>query len=737
MNDTPTIVVTANDFTEDSAGVVADAVVATYVTSDEVSEGNTLTVSFTGVSNDDGYYALDAANNQVLLTAAGVARINGGFALPAVDLTVTDNGTPVASSTGSDTPVVTLVNDAPMLDSSKSPAFTAVLEDNGAPVGAVGTLVSQLVDFTPPAGGLDNVRDMDAGALLGIAVTATNSTDGTWHYSLNGGTSWTVVGTVSNASALLLAADANTRLYFQGNSNFNGSVTDGVTFRAWDQTSGTAGNKIDTTSNGGTTAFSAATDTVSQVVTPVNDAPVGVNDTSASMGATAATEKGGIANGTAGNDGSGNVLANDTDVDTATASLTVTAIRTGATEGAGTAGTVGIGLVGAHGTLTLNSNGSYTYVVNENDVAFLTLNAGQSITDTFNYTVSDGSLIDVATLTVTINGANDGVAPTDVLFAGNAGLSNTGTGNNSAIAAGITLLSLGAVDPDGGGFTFTNPTGGNTFTQTIGGGTATFTISGNTLTTSALAYSGVADFTLNVRAVDNTSQFREEPVHVWLGNNKTGGGETLGLAAETADQVEYAFNGDDVLVAGKGSDWLNGGSGADTYVFGLGTSLPLLGGSGDAGTIRAFDTVSDFALAGVDKLDIPGTAAVAANTVVGVNGTDSLLTIAGQTVKSHSINNGIISFDDADTYLAVSNLTLSSTAGVAAVVDYLLHNDLGNAGVTVAFTATISGVNHTYVYTQDTTNAGATGGAEFVDLSGITATSVVTTGTAAGSLFIL
>jgi hypothetical protein len=50
---------------------------------------------------------------------------------------------------------------------------------------------------------------------------------------------------------------------------------------------------------------------------------------------------------------------------------------------------------------------------------------------------------------------------------------------------------------------------------------------------------------------------------------------------------------------------------------------------------------------------------------------------------------------------------LTSTANVAAVVQYLERNDLGNAGVTVAFTATISSVAHTFVYQQvgDTPNA--------------------------------
>ncbi len=47
-----------------------------------------------------------------------------------------------------------------------------------------------------------------------------------------------------------------------------------ITFRAWDQTSGSNGAVADTTTNGGSTAFSSATDTASLVINPLNDAPV-------------------------------------------------------------------------------------------------------------------------------------------------------------------------------------------------------------------------------------------------------------------------------------------------------------------------------------------------------------------------------------------------------------------------------------------------------------------------------
>ncbi|HET9208265.1 MAG TPA: cadherin-like domain-containing protein, partial [Burkholderiaceae bacterium] len=81
------------------------------------------------------------------------------------------------------------------------------------------------------------------------------------------------VGAVSDTSALLLADDGNTRLHFAPAANFNGGSSAALTVRAWDRTSGVAGTKVDASSNGGSTAFSSATDAVDVTVTAVNDAP--------------------------------------------------------------------------------------------------------------------------------------------------------------------------------------------------------------------------------------------------------------------------------------------------------------------------------------------------------------------------------------------------------------------------------------------------------------------------------
>jgi hypothetical protein len=165
-------------------------------------------------------------------------------------------------------------NSAPVLDASRAPALAAIAEDAGAASGAVGTLVSSLVDFASPSGQLDNVTDADAGAQLGIAVVAADVASGSWFFSTNNGGAWSGLGSVSASNARLLAADAGTRLYFRPNPDFDGTLASAITFRAWDRTSGTAGSSASTTPNGASTAYSSATDTAVLTVTASNDAPV-------------------------------------------------------------------------------------------------------------------------------------------------------------------------------------------------------------------------------------------------------------------------------------------------------------------------------------------------------------------------------------------------------------------------------------------------------------------------------
>ena len=195
------------------------------------------------------------------LTYAPTPNYNGSDTL---SITTNDQGNTGAGGALSDTDTVGItinpVNDAPVLSGTNN--LTTINEDNTT---NAGTLVSTLI-----AG---EITEVDANPLAGIAVTSVDNTNGTWQYTLNGGTTWLNFGAPTATTARLLPSDANTRVRFVPNANFNGTVA-GITFRAWDQTSGTAGSTANVTSNGGTTAFSTATATASIVVNAVNDAPI-------------------------------------------------------------------------------------------------------------------------------------------------------------------------------------------------------------------------------------------------------------------------------------------------------------------------------------------------------------------------------------------------------------------------------------------------------------------------------
>ncbi len=95
----------------------------------------------------------------------------------------------------------------------------------------------------------------------------------------------------------------------------------------------------------------------------------------------------------------------DVDGDDTSGNFTITGIRTGSKDGTGATGTVGASLTGEYGTLTVNANGSYTYVADQTKSDQLV--TGQTGADTFTYTVSDGTATSTANLTFTVTGIND------------------------------------------------------------------------------------------------------------------------------------------------------------------------------------------------------------------------------------------------------------------------------------------------------------------------------------------
>lgn len=283
-NDPPVMTATTGktSYTEGATGVVIDSGLtlvdpdnanmtgATVTIVGAIAEDQLVFVNQNGISvlsNTGGVLTLigTASKANYLAALQSVKYHNSNSNNPTVgDRTISfvvNDGSALSTAV---TKIVTVVaeNDAPVLSGANN--LTSIAEDPATNNGQyIGDLISGRI--TDPDG---------AGALQGIAVTAVVNTNGVWQYSTDDGQNWTSFGIVSGTAAQLLASDGLTKVRFVPNLNYNGSATGGITFRAWDRTSGTVGVAADTSTNGGTTAFSTASFTSTISVTAVNDAPV-------------------------------------------------------------------------------------------------------------------------------------------------------------------------------------------------------------------------------------------------------------------------------------------------------------------------------------------------------------------------------------------------------------------------------------------------------------------------------
>ena len=126
--------------------------------------------------------------------------------------------------------------------------------------------------------------------------------------------------------------------------------------------------------NGGS---DSATVSITVSAQAVNNAPNAVDDSDS------VTEDAG-----SGETATGNVISNDSDPDSDP--LTVTAFSGQLT----------------FGSLVLNSNGDYTYILDNSNSAVQALNDGQTLIDSYPYTLSDDLDTDIASLNITINGVS-------------------------------------------------------------------------------------------------------------------------------------------------------------------------------------------------------------------------------------------------------------------------------------------------------------------------------------------
>jgi VCBS repeat-containing protein len=245
----------------------------------------------------------------------------------------------------------------------------------------------------------------------------------------------------------------------------------------------------------------------------------------------------------------------------------------------------------AHGTLTLDADGSFSYAPAAN----------YSGSDSFTYTASDGSLeSNTATVALTVTAGND--APTVTVAAGG----SCGANDRS----GTVNLDVRDVDNPAGTLTISAqssnpalvPNANLVFGGAGGGGRRTLSA------TAANGRTGTAVLTITVSDGQKTGTVPVTFQAAGSGKDTlTGTAGADMLLAQNGNDTVNALGGNDLLCGGAHNDLLSGGDGDDTVAGGAGNDR-LTGGTGvdefhgGAGSDRATDSVTGETLTSVEQL---------------------------------------------------------------------------------------------------------------------------------------
>ncbi|MGV3591177.1 MAG: LamG-like jellyroll fold domain-containing protein, partial [Gammaproteobacteria bacterium] len=646
--------------TEGGGAIALDDIVVTDGDSGETITA-TLTLSSTSAGSlSTGTYGSATstfnAGTGVWTVTGSVSDVNAALAAVAFtpsanndqNFTITTRIRDAASTGPADGTIsvtVTATNDAPLLNTTPVLRFTAN-EDAGAPVNGVasGTLVSA---FT---GG---ITDVDTGASKGIAIVFADATKGTWWYSVDAGTTWSTLGTPSAGAARLLASDA--RLHFEPTADWNGTVTPGLTIRAWDASTGTNGDTGNITSTGGSTAYSVASDTVVLAVNAVNDAPTATNLTQSKS----VTEGGGAV-------ALDDIVVSDGDSgDTITATLTLSSTS---------AGSLSTGTYGS-ATSTFNAGtGVWTVTGSVSDVnaALAAVAFTPSANNDQNFTITT-QIRDAAdsgpangTISFTVTAVNDNPAATGLP----ASLSYTeDTQGNFDVSAStfsdVDSTNVTVVFTASAGTFGLAASGGITLTTLSGNGTGTITIAGTIANVNQ--YLDTAS-NVTFRPAENASGSPAATVTVTANDGNGSGNVTAG----TIDINVTSVNDAPTLTA----------TGLDP-TFGEGGSAVDLFGTVTASTVDSTQTFSALTL-----------------TVTNVsNGTGEILAIGGTDVALTNGNSGTltgigtfsVSVASGTATVSVSGMTRDNTQ-ISTLVDGITYRNTATPPGTTARVVTLTSI---------------------------------------------
>ncbi len=624
--------------------------------------------------NEDGTqtYTLNAAGQLAIDALAPGATLTDSFNYTLTDGDGdTDPATLLVTLTGADDPVV-ITNLTPAADGGD---VTVDEDDLSAGSDATPEALTQAGDFTISA--LDGLDDLTVGTVNvivngvyvgGSATTPLGNTlTFTGYNAATGVVSYTY--TLNAAETHANAAEQNSLF-----ENFAVTLTD---------------------LDGSTTGATLSVNIIDDVPAAYADED-SVTEDGFSGEFEGVYADGNVITGTGGFDVSvtGGLDVNDTDgvADTQGADgATVTAVAFDGTDGAVDGDTAG-----AYGTLTLNADGSYLYVLNNSDGTVQGLDSTETLTEIFNYTITDadGDARET-TLTITIRGSNDGVSITGLSGEGaeetlyeddlsdgsspvSSALTQTGSFDLSALdgvstitVGGQAIFTAGAFVP---GITIGTAYGTLTitgFTPVVGadgdviGGNVTYeyVLSDNTLTHTGANSSSLTDSvavvvtdtdgtsapaSLDIRIVDDVPQAfadtpepgaENAPITVDVLANDTKGAD--GVAESTVAFVEGSLVGSGILI--------NNNDGSFTYT-------PA---TGETGTVSFKYTIVD---GDGDPSEATVTILLAEDSVPMVKTTTNL------TVDEDGLANANV--DSEPLASGETNSTESRTASGTAVVNF-------------------------------------------------------------------